>query len=308
MRRHEPVRLGLRHAAAAAAVLLLGTVPLVVGVTTSRAAPPTTPACVANLDRQPLRLQRVHGDGRVFSFPRTVVIERSARLVALARALCALPPLPADARACPVDFLLHYALKTAEQRVPIRIDPSGCQTVRGLGTTRWAATRPRFWTALGDAIGLAHATIATFRGDSARPAVEQRCSTDGLTIRMARSFAGLSHVGGYITFTNRTWSPCRLSGWPTLTAVTRSVALHTQIRWVPDKNLTRIPVVTPQHGDSAYAVFAGDDNYGQGQTHPLADVERRVRELHAAELAIARDDEEHRNNRGRAARLTTARV
>lgn len=68
------------------------------------------------------------------------------------------------------------------------------------------------------------------------------------------------------------------------------------------------PVVTPHHGDSAYAVFAGDDNYGQGQTHPLADVERRVRELHAAKLAIARDDEEHRNNRGRAARLTTARV
>ena len=47
----------------------------------------------------------------------------------------------------------------------------------------------------------------------------------------------------------------------------RSVALHTQIWWVPDKNLTRIPVVTPHHGDSAYAVFAGNDNYGQGQTH-----------------------------------------
>ena len=240
MRRHVPVRPGLRHAAAAAAVLLLGTVPLVAGVTTSRAAPPTTPACVANLDQQPLRLQRVHGDGRVFSFPRTVVIERSARLVALARALCALPPMPAGARSCPVDFLLRYTLTAAQPRARISIDPSGCQTVSGLGAARWAATRPGFWTALGDAIGLAHATVATFRGNSARPAVEKRCSTDGLTIRMARSFAGLSHVGGYITFTNRTWSPCRLNGWPTLTAVTRSVALHTQTWWGPYKNLTRI--------------------------------------------------------------------
>lgn len=122
--------------------------------------------------------------------------------------------------------------------------------------------------------GLLCAVAAALLAGLAFPAggaTGQPCSTSGLTIRLARSFAGLSHVGGYITFTNRTWSPCRLSGWPTVTAVsasgTRSVALHSrETWWGPYKNLTRIPIVILHHGQSAYTVFAGDDAYGEGQT------------------------------------------
>ena len=56
------------------------------------------------------------------------------------------------------------------------------------------------------------------------------CATSDLTIRLVRSFAGLSHVGGYIGFTNRSSMTCSLSGWPTLVAVTDAGAAARAVR------------------------------------------------------------------------------
>ena len=107
-------------------------------------------------------------------FPATVRSSDKARVQALARALCALPKPPSTTMYCVADFGVRYSLQFREYlgieavaepvaRVVV-VDPSGCEFVIGLGSTRWTDTRPQFWTLLGAAVGLPHATRTTFTG------------------------------------------------------------------------------------------------------------------------------------------------
>jgi hypothetical protein len=91
------------------------------------------------------------------------------------------------------------------------------------------------------------------------------CTTSELKIGVVRSYAGLSHAGAYISFTNRASAPCHLTGWPTLSALTGvgkgTPAHHVRsIMFGSQANIKGVPVVTLRHGGVAYAPFGGTDN------------------------------------------------
>jgi hypothetical protein len=86
------------------------------------------------------------------------VVRSTRRMRQVQRALCALPKPPAGVYNCPVDLGISYRLRYHAARgvLPAVIaDATGCQVVTGLGkSARWAAETPRFWRALGRAIGV----------------------------------------------------------------------------------------------------------------------------------------------------------
>ena len=92
---------------------------------------------------------------------------------------------------------------------------------------------------------------------------------------MVASFAGLGTAGGFIGFTNRSSTVCRLTGWPTLVALstagtaTTAVHVHATMFGPYSKGGLHIkspPVVTLRHGERADAVFTGADDPYQGGT------------------------------------------
>ena len=122
-----------------------------------------------------LTVTRHHNANTIaFTFPATFESRDKARVQALARALCALPKPPSATMYCTVDLGVRYshhfwdylgneAVARPIARVVV-VDPWGCEFVTGLGSTRWTDTRPQLWSVLGAAIGLPHATRATFAG------------------------------------------------------------------------------------------------------------------------------------------------
>lgn len=101
-----------------------------------------------------------------FSFPARVTVTKSADVRAAARALCALPTMPAGVM-CPLDLGVDYTLRfsaATEAVEPVTLDVSGCESVKGLGASRWVARSPNFWREFGSALGLHAATRATFVG------------------------------------------------------------------------------------------------------------------------------------------------
>jgi hypothetical protein len=96
------------------------------------------------------------------------------------------------------------------------------------------------------------------------------CSDRGLEIRVVRSTFGAGNVGGYIGFTNRTKRSCRLSGWPTMVAVTAAgrstTARQVRTTMFGPYRTRGVPVVTLRPGKRADAVFAGSDVNGPGTT------------------------------------------
>lgn len=97
------------------------------------------------------------------------------------------------------------------------------------------------------------------------------CRGSDLEIKLARSFVAAGNVGGSIGFTNRAATPCNLTGWPRLVAVTKagSSVSAKRIRTTmfgPRPDIVGVPVVKLRHGERAEAVFAGSDIPGPGQT------------------------------------------
>jgi hypothetical protein len=110
-----------------------------------------------------------------FSFPAIVTVTKPSAVQAVAKALCALPALPAGVFNGPADFGITYQLvfRAGKQHWPaVIVAAGGLQTVRGLGHTRWllspAGSSAHFWRTLGTAMGLTSASNATFAGT--RPA------------------------------------------------------------------------------------------------------------------------------------------
>jgi hypothetical protein len=118
-----------------------------------------------------LRVVRTHLlNGERFRLPAVVTSTRVAKVRALARVLCALPPFPAGLY-CPEAmgplYSLHFAVVVpgalgAVRTETVTLNPTGCAAVTGLGHGRVATTA--LFSALGAALGLAHATRSTFAG------------------------------------------------------------------------------------------------------------------------------------------------
>jgi hypothetical protein len=114
--------------------------------------------------------------------------------------------------------------------------------------------------------------LATAAGASgSQRSATRTCTTAQLTIRLTRSLVAAGNVGGYISFKNRRGATCRLTGWPTLVAVTRAgrstTARHVRTTMFgPPSSLRGVPVVTLRPGQIAKVVFAGADNPGPGRT------------------------------------------
>ena len=111
-----------------------------------------------------------------FSFPAQSRGTNAAQVRALAHALCSLPVMPAGVQACPADWGANYRLQFSLPKPkgtvvvggafisPVSLGATGCLVVKGLGTTRWMMGSSKVFSALGTAIGLRHATQATFAG------------------------------------------------------------------------------------------------------------------------------------------------
>jgi hypothetical protein len=94
-----------------------------------------------------------------FRFPRVVVSRDDSRIRQIAKTLCSLRRLNDAGKfvACPADVGISYVLQfsTATERLaPVRIDATGCESVTGIGGSRWLLSSPGFWPLLGAAMGL----------------------------------------------------------------------------------------------------------------------------------------------------------
>lgn len=142
------------------------------GTTTGKTHPGTDPKtlcqAIGKLDRLVVRrTDAFPQNGFHFSFPDVVVVEKVALVKDAAEAVCALPRMPSGVFNCPADFGIEYQLTfSAEGRVfeSVLVSATGCETVTGLGASRWVARSSWFWSRLGKSMGLSSPTWTTFRG------------------------------------------------------------------------------------------------------------------------------------------------
>jgi hypothetical protein len=104
------------------------------------------------------------------AFPDQVTVASPARARAVARALCALPPMPRGMFNCPdlvagTTYLLRFT--AGGRRLPaVTIEATGCEVVTGVGSARRAATSPGFWRVLATTARLTPPGQSVFSGDS----------------------------------------------------------------------------------------------------------------------------------------------
>jgi hypothetical protein len=128
-----------------------------------------TAACAdaTRVDRLTIdRLNPLHQNFH-FAVPAQITITDAHQAQAVARALCALPPVGHGVDNCPADWGIRYRLRFAARQHlfrPITVDATGCRTVTGLGPARSITGVSDFWSILGHAAGLGHASLATFTG------------------------------------------------------------------------------------------------------------------------------------------------
>ncbi len=96
------------------------------------------------------------------------------------------------------------------------------------------------------------------------------CTSSDLKIRMVHSAVAAGTVGGYVGFTNRARAACRLSGWPTLVAISAegssTTAVHRRSTMFGPRPIRGVPVLTLRHGERADAVFTASDHPRPGKT------------------------------------------
>ena len=113
--------------------------------------------------------------------------------------------------------------------------------------------------------GTATSTAGTATSPSSPSAAGvDACATSRLKISLTNTGALAGQAGGYLKFTNDGGTPCRMSGWPAVTALKAS-GQATRLRHLQSSMFgawqytAPPPAVTLQPGDSAYAVVAADD-------------------------------------------------
>ncbi|HBW18181.1 MAG TPA: hypothetical protein DEH11_03795 [Actinobacteria bacterium] len=88
------------------------------------------------------------------------------------------------------------------------------------------------------------------------------CQNAQLKITMIRGGVAAGNVSGLIGFTNKGISPCKLTAWPTLVAVSAAGTTTTAVRTLTTTfgpYITAPPTVTVPPGAQAEAVLAGSD-------------------------------------------------
>jgi len=87
-----------------------------------------------------------------------LTIADPAKAAALARAVCALPPMPRGTFHCPMDFSGGYRLAFAgaggKPLSAVSLQTGGCEQLTGAGPTRWIAHSPAFWSTFGRTTGI----------------------------------------------------------------------------------------------------------------------------------------------------------
>ena len=111
---------------------------------------------------------------------------------------------------------------------------------------------------------------ATTAPSSPSPGSIESCAAPQLKVSIVNSGALAGQAGGYLKFTNDSHTPCRMTGWPAVTALTAAgtatLLPHAQSTMFGAWHYTAPPpVVTLQPGDSAYAVVVADDQPAGGQ-------------------------------------------
>jgi hypothetical protein len=91
------------------------------------------------------------------------------------------------------------------------------------------------------------------------------CAGSQIAVTLTHTGALGGQAGGYLTFTNKGTGTCRMTGWPSVTGVSKSGAsaalAHAQsTMYGAWQYSSPQPVVTLTPGSSAYAVVAADDN------------------------------------------------
>ena len=123
---------------------------------------------VARVDRL-IVTRRAPGNQLRFTFPAVVTVTNAQSVRAVGRAACALPIMSHGIH-CPIGSAVHYDLDfavTGERSMHekiIVVNPTGCQTVSGLGAVRTTVLHQGFYRILGLAMGLGVAGQPTFAG------------------------------------------------------------------------------------------------------------------------------------------------
>ena len=100
--------------------------------------------------------------------------------------------------------------------------------------------------------------------EAASSASTGACVTPQLKISIVDTGALAGQAGGYLKFTNGSRTPCRMSGWPVVIALT-AAGRASRLRNLQSTMFgawhytAPPPVITLRPGDSAYAVVAADD-------------------------------------------------
>lgn len=95
------------------------------------------------------------------------------------------------------------------------------------------------------------------------------CKTSQLKITLVHTGAVTGELGGYLRFTNRGTAACRLTGWPTVVAVSPSgkhvaAAKARHIMFAGWQYAAPLPVLELMQGSSAYAIVAAADHSASG--------------------------------------------
>lgn len=113
------------------------------------------------------RVNQIPRNHERFTFPARVTVTGPQEARTVARAVCALPPMPSGGLGCPADRGIVYRLGfTADGRkLPVvSVEATGCRGVRGLGRSAWTARSPGFWRLLGTAMRIGHPGASAFAG------------------------------------------------------------------------------------------------------------------------------------------------
>ena len=128
-----------------------------------------TAACANATRVDRLTIDRLNPLHQTFHFvaPAQVTVTDAGQAQAVARALCALPPVGHRSFSCPADWGIRYQLRFAARHHwfrPVTVAATGCTMVTGLGPVRLISGLFGFWSVLGKAAGLGRASLATFAG------------------------------------------------------------------------------------------------------------------------------------------------
>jgi hypothetical protein len=90
------------------------------------------------------------------------------------------------------------------------------------------------------------------------------CGSSQVQVTLTHTGAAAGTVGGFLTFTNHGSKPCKLTGWPQVTAITKA-GKATKVAHASDTMIggwtyaTPVPVLVLAPGHSGYAVLESSD-------------------------------------------------